>query len=110
MTLFNVYAPPGSDKSFFGKVFDLIASETYGTLIFARGFNMLIKPLLDTTNRKMKNNATEKYINKVLKDLGLNDVWRSGMDQSQATLFILRDTQFTLESTIALCMVGIYIE
>ena len=76
MTLFNVYAPPGSDKSFFGKVFDLIASETYGTLIFARGFNMLIKPLLDTTNRKMKNNATEKYINKVLKDLGLNDVWR----------------------------------
>ena len=76
VTLFNVYAPPGSDKSFFRKVFDLIASETYGTLICAGDFNMLLKPLLDTTNRKRKSNTTAKYINKVLKDLGLNDVWR----------------------------------
>ena len=68
--------PLGVINHFFGKVFDLIASETYGTLICAGDFNMLLKPLLDTTNRLRKNNATEKYIYKVLEDLGLNDVWR----------------------------------
>lgn len=75
--MFNVYAPPGSDKCFFRKVFDLIASETYGTLICAGDFNMLLNPLLDTTNRKRRRNPTEKRINRALKDLGLIDVWRS---------------------------------
>ncbi len=35
VTLINIYAPPGSGKPFFKKIFDLIATETYGTLICA---------------------------------------------------------------------------
>ncbi len=77
VTLFNIYAPPGSTISFFRKVFDLIASEIYGTLICAGDFNKLLNPLLDTSNRKRKKNWSEKRFSKALKDLGLIDVWRS---------------------------------
>lgn len=40
VTLFNVYAPPGSNISFFRRIFELIASETCGTLICAGDFNI----------------------------------------------------------------------
>lgn len=77
VTLFNVYAPPGSNIIFFKRIFELITSQTYGTLICAGDFNILLNPSLDTTNRIRRRNLIEKCINKVLKDLGLIDVWRA---------------------------------
>lgn len=77
VTLFNIYAPPGSQASFFKRVFDLMATETYGTLICAGDLNVLLNPSLDTTNRNRKRNPTEKLINKALRELGLSDVWRA---------------------------------
>ena len=77
VTLFNIYAPPGSQISFFKKVFGLIALETYGTPICAGDFNVLLNPSLDTTNKNRKRNHNEKLINKALRELGLNDVWRA---------------------------------
>lgn len=76
VTLCNVYAPPGSDLAFFKKIFSLIAAETYGTLICAGDFNILLNPRLDTTNRTRKKSLIEKRINKMLQELGLIDIWR----------------------------------
>lgn len=69
VTLLNV--------SFFRKVFDLIASKTYGTIICAGDFNVLLNPILDTTNKERRRNPTERPINRELRDLGLIDVGRS---------------------------------
>lgn len=78
VTFLNVYAPPpGNDVAFLKKVFDLIASETYGTLICAGDFNMLLNSRLDTTNKNRKKNSAEKMVVKILQDLGLIDVWRN---------------------------------
>lgn len=76
VTLFNIYAPPGSPMSFFKKVFDLLALEKHGPMICAGDFNLLMNPTLDTTNKKRKKNPTEIWMNKTIKLLGLTDVWR----------------------------------
>lgn len=68
--------PLGVKHLFTEKVFDLIALEIYGTLICAGDFNILLNPLLDTTNTNRRRNSTEKQINKALNELELNDVWR----------------------------------
>lgn len=54
VTLFNIYAPPGSNKAFFKNIFDLITCETFGVLICAGDLNMILNPKLDTTNKKRK--------------------------------------------------------
>lgn len=77
VTLLNIYAPPGTESSFFRKIFDLIALETYGTLICAGDFNVTLNPVLDTTNINRKKNCSEKLINRALRELGLKDVWRT---------------------------------
>ena len=56
VTLLNVYAPPGHTKSLFKKIFDLIATESYGTLIFGGDLNVQLQPGLDTTNPFKKKN------------------------------------------------------
>ena len=76
VTLFNVYAPPGSTMSFYRKIFNLIASESYGTLFFGGDLNATLHDS-DSTNKKRKRTPIEKRINKVLIELGLIDVWRA---------------------------------
>lgn len=76
VTLVNIYAPPGSNISFYKKVFNLIATESHGSLICAGDFNLLLNPRLDTTNVKRNCSPTEKSVRKKLSDLGLIDVWR----------------------------------
>ncbi len=58
VTLFNVYAPPESGKTFFGKIFDLINLETEGTLICGGDFNVVLNYKLDTTSEKGSKNLT----------------------------------------------------
>lgn len=76
VTLCNVYAPPGSGVAFYKKLFNLIATEIYGTLVCAGDFNIILNPNLDTTNRMRKGSSIEKQINKLLQELGLLDIWR----------------------------------
>lgn len=57
-------------------MFELITTETYGTLICAGDFNMILNPRLDTTNLNREKNSTEKRVLKIIQDLGLIDVWR----------------------------------
>lgn len=76
VTLLNVYAPPGSNISFYKKVFELITTESYGSLICAGDFNLLLNPHLDTTNTKRKRTPIERRVKKMLSGLGLIDVWR----------------------------------
>lgn len=101
--------PPGEHNILFRKVFDLIASEIYGTLICAGDFNKLLNPLLDTSNRKRKKNWSEKRISKALKDLGLIDVWRSLHGSNQDTRFTLHVTLPIQEQSISLCTTRTYI-
>lgn len=44
VTLFNIYAPPGSNKAFVRKIFDPITCETFGVLICAGDLNMILTP------------------------------------------------------------------
>lgn len=62
VTLLNVYAPPGSNMSFYKKVFNLIVTESYGVLICAGDFNLLLNPQLDTTNTGRKLTPIEKRV------------------------------------------------
>lgn len=43
----NIYAPPGSDFSFFRKIFDIIVSYTEGMLICGGHLNIHLQPKLD---------------------------------------------------------------
>jgi len=76
VTLINLYAPPGDTKSLFKKIFDLIATESYGTLIFGGDLNVHLQPLLDTTNPSKKKNSNTKMVQRMIKELGLIDIWR----------------------------------
>ena len=76
VTLFNIYAPPGSKMPFFRKIFELVASETRGTLLMAGDLNIL-RHSYDSSNKQRKRTPIEKRINKMLVDLGLIDVWRA---------------------------------
>lgn len=60
VTLLNIYAPPGSNKTFFKKMFDLISCETLGVLICAGDLNMIFNPKLDTNNQKREKNNLGK--------------------------------------------------
>ncbi len=76
VTLFNVYAPPGSYKSYIEKLYDLIATESYGTLICSGDQNVQLQPKLDTTNPLQKRNPYATIIQQMLKELGMVGIWR----------------------------------
>ena len=89
VTLLNVYAPPGNNKTFYKRIFDLIAFQSEGVFICAWDLNVIINPKLDTTNQKRKITPTERWIKRRIQDLGLIDVWRD---------FHHQDRQFTFYS------------
>lgn len=76
VTLFNVYRPPGQDKIFIKKLFDLIASEVSGILICAGDWNVQLHPTLDSSNPTKKMNSETLYVRKMLKAAGMFDIWR----------------------------------
>lgn len=75
-TLFNVYAPPGSDASFFTSVMDLIVNHSEGTLICGGDFNLHLQPTLDISNQKSSNKTTNTKFCKLIKSIGLIDIFR----------------------------------
>lgn len=62
ISLLNIYAPPGSDWSFYRQMFDLMASEGDGVLIAGGDLNQKLYPLLDTTGREVKKNGIPNKI------------------------------------------------
>lgn len=77
VTLFNVYAPPGSTKSFYKKLLDLAVLETRGVLIFGGDLNVQLQPKLDSSNHRQKKNSNAIMVQHMLTELGLIDVWRA---------------------------------
>lgn len=56
----------------------MIASKAYGTLICGGDLNIHLQPKLDLSNTKSIREATSQasMVQKLLKELGLIDVWR----------------------------------
>uniref|UniRef100_A0AAX7TZQ2 exodeoxyribonuclease III n=1 Tax=Astatotilapia calliptera TaxID=8154 RepID=A0AAX7TZQ2_ASTCA len=52
VTLMNVYAPPGSDLSFFKYIVNIMVTETQGPLICGGDLNIRLQPDLDSSKRK----------------------------------------------------------
>ena len=71
-----VYAPQGSDMVFYRQVFDLITTETSGTLTCGGDFNTILNSKLDRTKQNRKMSLVAKKSNRILQDLGLLNVWR----------------------------------
>ncbi len=87
VTLLNVYAPPSSNKTFYKRIFDLIAFQSAGVLICAGDLNIILNPKLDTANPKRKITPTERWIKRRIQDLGLIDVWRDFHHQERQFTF-----------------------
>lgn len=85
VTFLNMYAPLGSNKTFYKIIFDLIASQSPGVSICAGDLNIILNPKLDTTNQKRKITPLKERI----QDLGVIEVWRD---------FHHQDRQFTFYS------------
>lgn len=77
ITLFNIYAPPGSNVTFFQKIFQIISSETQGILICGGDLNVHLQPELDSSNKKVIfSKPIHRKINTLMNDIGIIDVWR----------------------------------
>ena len=77
ITLMNIYAPPDSGKDFYRNIFKLLIQEAQGLMICGGDFNLTLNKNLDTTSTKInKRNRMSRYVNNVLAELGMIDVWR----------------------------------
>ena len=76
VTLLNVYRPPGQNRTLINRIFDLIAAEVSGVLICGGDWNAQLHPTLDSSNPTKKINSESLYIKKMIKRIGLIDVWR----------------------------------
>lgn len=52
VTFLNVYAPPGSDFSFFQKITSIMTMQTEGFLICGGDLNIRLKPKLDSSSEE----------------------------------------------------------
>lgn len=76
LTLLNVYRPPGYDKQLIKKIFNLISEDASGVLICGGDWNVCLNPSLDSTNQTKKMQPEALYIRKLLKEIGMIDIWR----------------------------------
>ena len=75
VTLFNVYMPPGHDKSFITKIFNLLIKEATGVIICGGDWNVQLQKI-DSTNQHKKKNQYSGIMRKMLKESGMIDIWR----------------------------------
>lgn len=76
VSLLNIYAPPGSDWSFYRKLFDLIAVEGEGILVVGGDLNQRLNPELDSSAQTSSKNLIAKKITDMMREMGIMDVWR----------------------------------
>lgn len=74
ITLLNVYAPPGSDFIFYGKVFEFMTQAT-GVCICGGDWNIRLNSKLDTS-KPVSQNSLQKKIKVLMSDQGIIDTWR----------------------------------
>lgn len=74
----DVYRPPGQHKSLIKKLFDIIATEITGILICRGDWNVQLHPTFqtDSTNPTKGTNPESLLVRKILKGIGMIDVWR----------------------------------
>ncbi len=71
-----MYRPPGQDRTLINRIYDLIATEVSGVLICGGDWNVQLHPNLDSTNPTKRTNPESLSIKKMIKELGIIDVWR----------------------------------
>lgn len=76
VTLLNVYTPPESRKTCFKKILDLINLESEGTLIMGGDFNVVLNNMFDTTSNEEGKKQINKYMNTMMSEINILDVWR----------------------------------
>lgn len=77
VTLFNIYAPPGSKWEFYRQMFDLMAVETQGILVCGGDLNVRLNPKLDSTGGNLAHsNTISRKIRAIMSEMGIIDVWR----------------------------------
>lgn len=72
----NIYAPPGSDWSFYRKLFDLMTSEGEGVLIAGGDWNQRLEPEIDTSTGGTPKSLIAKKMADLMQEVGIIDVWR----------------------------------
>lgn len=77
VTFACIYVPPESDKKFFTQLFDKIVTFSEGILICAGDWNTVLNYSLDTTSTKQHKLHMSKYLNILIKETGMFDVWRN---------------------------------
>lgn len=87
VTLLNIYAPPGSDWTFYRRMFDLMTSEVEGTLISGGDLNQRLNPQLDSSAGGTQKNPISKKIKGLMSELGIMDVWRELNPTSEDSTF-----------------------
>lgn len=63
-------------KAFYGKMFNLLNSEAEGILICGGDFNVILNYRLDTTNTKRSKRQISRYVNMMISEMDVLDVWR----------------------------------
>lgn len=75
ITICNIYAPPGSNFSFYRNIFDLMIGGT-GVVICGGDFNIRLNPKQDSSRNQVTTRLHRK-INALLTELGVLDLWRN---------------------------------
>ena len=76
VTLINVYVPPDSGKSTYEKIFDVINKEAEGVWLCGGDVNLTLNYNLDTTSINRSKEHISKYVNIMMAELGIIDIWR----------------------------------
>ena len=77
ITLLNVYAPPGATWGFYRHVLDLMITKAQGMVICGGDFNLRLNPKWDVSRPTQSQNTTVgKKMRKMIKEIGICDVWR----------------------------------
>ena len=92
VTLVNVFAPPGTDRSFFNRLFDLTVSECEGVLVCSGDWNTVLNHQLDTTSTSRLGSLKSKKLNIQIREAGLIEVFIQGTENSPT---IQLHTKFT---------------
>ena len=76
-SLCNIYAPNQDNPGFFKSVFKTVFKFANENIIIGGDFNMTLHPELDRSKTTgVNNNNSMKYVNSVIDELQLCDVWR----------------------------------
>lgn len=77
VTLVNIHAPPGSKKSDFKDLFNLVTQESEGLVVCAGAYNVVLNRNIDITSVATCKHRLTNFMNTILQEVGLIDVWRT---------------------------------